>query len=117
MLNKAFAAKDFQIESAENKVAALNDRIEQMAKRFEQERNGLEALNRRLTEELQNEKAERSMLQGALEIARESRAKIQNKYVSLRKKTRLDTAEDEGAPAIEDEFGEFGLVKMAPAAE
>ncbi|HEV2558270.1 MAG TPA: hypothetical protein VGU45_06555 [Microvirga sp.] len=117
MLNKAFAAKDFQIESADNKMATLTERMEQMAKRFEQERNALEAVNRRLTEELQNEKAERSMLQGALEIARESRAKIQNKYVSLRKKTRLDTAEDEGAPAIEDEFADFGLLKMAPAAE
>jgi crescentin len=119
MLNKAFAAKDFQVESAENKVAALNERMEQMTKRYEQERNALEAINRRLTEELQNEKAERSMLQGALEIARESRAKIQNKYVSLRKKTRLDTAEDEGAPAIEDEFpeGNFQPLKMAPAAE
>jgi crescentin len=119
MLNKAFAAKDFQVESADNKVAALTERMEQMAKRYEQERNLLEGLNRRLTEELQNEKAERSMLQGALEIARESRAKIQNKYVSLRKKTRLDTAEDEGAPAIEDEFSEgaFQPMKMAPAAE
>ena len=64
MLNKAFAAKDFQVEGAENKVAALSERIDQMTKRFEQERNTLEALNRRLTEELQNEKAERSMLPG-----------------------------------------------------
>jgi crescentin len=117
MLNKAFAAKDFQVEGAENKVAALSERIDQMTKRFEQERNTLEALNRRLTEELQNEKAERSMLQGALEIARESRAKIQNKYVSLRKKTRLDTAEDEGAPAIEDEFVESNVRPIKPAAE
>ena len=117
MLNKAFAAKDFQVEGAENKVAALSERIDQMTKRFEQERNTLEALNRRLTEELQNEKAERSMLQGALEIARESRAKIQNKYVSLRKKTRLDTAEDEGAPAIEDEFVELNVRPIKPAAE
>ncbi|HEX2510394.1 MAG TPA: chromosome partitioning protein ParA [Microvirga sp.] len=117
MLNKAFAAKDFQVEGAENKVAALSERIDQMTKRFEQERNTLEALNRRLTEELQNEKAERSMLQGALEIARESRAKIQNKYVSLRKKTRLDTAEDEGAPAIEDEVVESNVRPIKPAAE
>ena len=57
------------------------------------------------------------MLQGALEIARESRAKIQNKYVSLRKKTRLDTAEDEGAPAIEDEFVESNVRPIKPAAE
>jgi crescentin len=95
MLGKAMAAKDFQIESADNKVASLSERIDQMTKRFDQERNTLEAANRRLTEELQNEKAERSLIQGALEIARESRTKIQKKYISLRKKTRLDAPEDD----------------------
>ena len=95
MLNKAIAAKDFQIESSDNKVASLAERIDQLTKRFEQDRNTLETANRRLTEELQNEKAERSLIQGALEIARESRIKIQKKYISLRKKTRLDAAEDD----------------------
>ena len=90
MLNKAIAAKDFQIESSDNKLTSLTERIDQLTKRFEQERNTLEAANRRLTEELQNEKAERSLVQGALEIARESRVKIQKKYIALRKKTRLD---------------------------
>ncbi|QFU15683.1 chromosome partitioning protein ParA [Microvirga thermotolerans] len=103
MLNKAIAAKDFQIESADNKVASLTERIDQLTKRFEQDRSTLEAANRRLTEELQNEKAERSLIQGALEIARESRIKIQKKYVSLRKKTRLDTAEDD--PLLLEEEG------------
>jgi crescentin len=101
MLNKAIAAKDFQIESSDNKLASLSERIDQVTKRFEQERNTLEAANRRLTEELQNEKAERSLMQGALEIARESRIKIQKKYISLRKKTRLDAQEDD--PALSDE--------------
>jgi crescentin len=102
MLSKAIAAKDFQIESSDNKVASLSERIDQLTKRFEQERNSLEAANRRLTEELQNEKAERSLVQGALEIARESRIKIQKKYVSLRKKTRLDP-QDEDAAFLNDE--------------
>jgi len=101
MLNKAIAAKDFQIESSDNKVASLSERIDQFTKRFDQERNTLESANRRLTEELQNEKAERSLVQGALEIARESRTKIQKKYVALRKKTRLDTQEDD--PMLFDE--------------
>ncbi|MFL5027552.1 MAG: chromosome partitioning protein ParA, partial [Microvirga sp.] len=73
-------------------------------KRFEQERNTLEAANRRLTVELQNEKAERSLMQGALEIARESRIKIQKKYISLRKKTRLDAQEDDPTLFDEDEI-------------
>ncbi len=95
MLNKAIAAKDFQLETADNKVASLAERIDGLTKRFDQERHLLESANRRLTEELQNEKAERSLIQGALEIARESRVKIQKKYVSLRKKTRLDTPEED----------------------
>ncbi|NIX78059.1 chromosome partitioning protein ParA [Microvirga sp. c23x22] len=103
MLNKAIAAKDFQIESSDNKVASLTERIDQVTKRFEQERNTLESANRRLTEELQNERAERSLVQGALEIARESRVKIQKKYVSLRKKTRLDTQEEDPTLFDEDE--------------
>jgi len=103
MLGKAIAAKDFQIESSDNKVASLTERIDQLTKRFEQERNTLEAANRRLTEELQNEKAERSLVQGALEIARESRTKIQKKYVALRKKTRLDTQDDDPALLEEEE--------------
>lgn len=104
MLNKAIAAKDFQIESSDNKLASLTERIDQLTKRFDQERNTLEAANRRLTEELQNEKAERSLVQGALEIARESRTKIQKKYVALRKKTRLDTQEEDPTLFDEDEI-------------
>jgi crescentin len=103
MLNKAIAAKDFQIETADNKVASLSERIDQLAKRFDQERHALEAANRRLTEALQNEKAERALIQGALEIARESRVKIQKKYASLRQRTRLDPAEDDGALLDEGE--------------
>ncbi|WP_052954857.1 hypothetical protein [Microvirga vignae] len=103
MLNKAIAAKDFQIESSDNKLASLTERIDQLTKRFEQERGTLEAANRRLTEELQNEKAERSLVQGALEIARESRIKIQKKYIALRKKTRLDSQEDDAGLLDKDE--------------
>jgi crescentin len=103
MLNKAIAAKDFQIESSDNKIASLTERVDQITKRFEQERNTLEAANRRLTEELQNEKAERSLIQGALEIARESRVKIQKKYLALRKHTRLDPNEDDMPLQVEEE--------------
>ena len=85
-------------------MASLSERIDQLTKRFEQERSTLEAANRRLTEELQNEKAERSLIQGALEIARESRVKIQKKYIALRKKTRLDAQEDDPSLFDEDEL-------------
>ncbi len=103
MLNKAIAAKEFQVESLDNKLASLSERSDQFTKRFDQERSTLESANRRLTEELQNEKGERALIQGALEIARESRIKIQKKYVSLRKKTRLDTTEDDPGSAEDGE--------------
>jgi crescentin len=103
MLNKAIAAKDFQIESSDNKLSSLTERNDQITKRYEQERNTLEAANRRLTEELQNEKAERALVQGGLEIARESRIKIQKKYIALRKRTRLDAQEDDAGLIEEDE--------------
>jgi crescentin len=115
MLTKAIAAKDFQIESSETKLANLAERMDQLAKRFEQERNALEAANRRLVEELQNEKSERSLLQGALEIARESRTKIQKKYIALRKKTRLDTGEDDDPTPAEAEETESNVRPIKPA--
>ena len=46
----------------------------------------------------------RRFIQGALEIARESRTKIQKKYVALRKRTRLDTQEDDPTLFDEDEI-------------
>jgi crescentin len=115
MLTKAIAAKDFQIESAESKLASLGERSDQFAKRFEQERNALEAANRRLTEELQNEKSERSLLHGALEIARESRIKIQKKYIALRKKTRLDAAEEDDPTLFDVEEAESNVRPLKPS--
>jgi chromosome segregation ATPase len=115
MLTKAIAAKDFQVESAESKLASLAERSDQLAKRFEQERNALEAANRRLTEELQNEKSERSLLFGALEIARESRIKIQKKYIALRKKTRLDAAEDDDPTLFDVEEAESNVRPLKPS--
>jgi crescentin len=116
MLNKAMAAKDFQIESSDTKASNLAERMDQFVKRSEQERNTLEAAVRRLTEELQNEKAERSLIQGALEIARESRTKIQKKYVSLRKKTRLDTPEEDPT-LFDDEVIEVSNVRAIKSAD
>lgn len=94
MLVKALAAKEAAVDSANSKAASLADRIDQLTKRFEQERTSLETANRRLIEELQGEKAERSLAQGALEIARESRFKLQKQYAALKQKSRLAAAGD-----------------------
>ncbi len=85
MLAKALSAKESLLESNARKVANLTSRIDQINARFEQERASYEAANRRLIEELQSEKAERSLAQGALDIARNSRPKLLTQYTALKR--------------------------------
>ena len=85
MLSKALSAKEALLDSANRKIANLTGRIEQINTRFEQERASFEAANRRLIEELQSEKAERSLAQGALDIARNSRSKLLTQYTALKR--------------------------------
>ncbi len=85
MLTKALSAKEALLDSANRKTANLGGRIEQINLRFEQERASFEAANRRLIEELQSEKAERSLAQGALDIARNSRSKLLTQYTALKR--------------------------------
>ena len=88
MLTKAMAAKDAAIEQATTRTAALSDRIDQMSRRNEAERAELDAANRRLIEELQNERSERVLAQGALDIARESRLALQKQHEALKRSAR-----------------------------
>lgn len=85
MLSKALSAKEALLDSSNRKIANLTGRIEQINARFEQERASFEAANRRLIEELQSEKAERSLAQGALDIARNSRSKLLTQYTALKR--------------------------------
>lgn len=85
MLTKALGAKEALLDSANRKTASLGSRIEQINLRFEQERASFEAANRRLIEELQSERAERSLAQGALDIARNSRSKLLTQYTALKR--------------------------------
>ena len=93
MLVKALAAKDASLESVTTRANNLSDRVEALTLRFEQDRLALEATNRRLIEELQNEKAERTLAQGALDIARESRAALQRQNETLKRATRVRQGE------------------------
>ena len=88
MLTKAMAAKDAALEQGASQIAALTDRMDQITRRHETDRNELEIANRRLIEELQTERSERAMALGALEIARESRASLQKQYESLKRSAR-----------------------------
>jgi len=87
MLAKAVAAKDQILESANRKSSSLLERIEQLNARFEQERSEFEVTHRRLIEELQNERAERSLAHGALDIARKSRSTVLAQYTALKRQT------------------------------
>jgi crescentin len=99
ILVRTVAAKDAALDNANGKVASLSDRLDQLTKRFEQERAALETQSRRLVDELQYEKAERSLAQGALEIARESRLRLQKQHAALKQKLRLGEDEVHQPPA------------------
>ncbi|MBE7197939.1 MAG: chromosome partitioning protein ParA [Parafilimonas terrae] len=88
MLAKALAAKDAALEQAGSRNAALTERIEQLTHRQEAARIEFEATNRRLAEDLQNERSERALVQGALDIARETRATLQKQYEALKRSGR-----------------------------
>lgn len=114
MLAKALSAKDAQFDGANGRIASLQDRVEGLTRRFEQDRMALEAINRRLIEELQNEKAERAMAQGALDIARESRFSLQRQNVSLKRAVRgIGGTETENAPENGSSAG--GREEMRPS--
>ena len=98
MLSKALAAKDAALENALNKSSSLADRIDGLTKRYENDRLGQEAANRRLIEELENEKAERTLAQGALEIARENRVALQRQNESLKRAVRSGLAHPDDQP-------------------
>lgn len=87
-LLRSVAAKEAVIEAAEAKAAKSAGRIDEINARFQQERSELQAANRALMEELQGERSERALAQGALEISRANRAKIQKQLSALRRKSR-----------------------------
>lgn len=88
MLTKALAAKEAAMEQSQTRVAALADRMEQLGRRHEAEKAELQAANRRLVEELQNERSERALAQGALDIARETRSSLQKQHEALKRAVR-----------------------------
>ena len=72
-VTKALEAKEAAITRAEQRTQVLLDRIDQLASDFGGERQAFESKIAALEEELQREKSERAIAQGALEMARRSR--------------------------------------------
>jgi crescentin len=102
-LARTVAAKELALESAEDKAAKLAERIEALTARHKAERGELEAANRALMEELRSERSERALAQGALEISRENRAKIQKQLAVLRH--RLRAGREGGDEALLIDYG------------
>lgn len=88
MLTKALAAKDVAVEQAMSRATTLSDRVDQLSQRHATELHELEVANRRLVEDLQSERSERALMQGALDIARESRVILQKQHEALKRDAR-----------------------------
>jgi crescentin len=114
MLDRAMVAKDAQIEQANSRAAALSEQIATITARFEQEHATLENANRRLIEQLQNEKAERALVQGALSIARSSREKLLDQISALKKNRGNFNPE---LPTTSQAMDERNLAEGVPAGD
>ncbi|RFC65154.1 hypothetical protein DYI37_04700 [Fulvimarina endophytica] len=102
MLNKALSGKSAALDSALEQVEARADQMDELTQRFEKEKAALKAANRRLLEDLEAEKAERTLAQGALKIARESRSWLQKQNEALKRSNRaLRTATDDADLPVE----------------
>lgn len=99
MLTKAMAAKDAALEQALGRVSSLSDRIDHLVHRQEVERADFETVNHRLVEELQHERSERKLAQGALDIARESRVSLQKQHDALKRAARAHAGDDAASRA------------------
>lgn len=106
MLTNALAAKDVQIEQLATRVAASKSQLDEATGRYEQERLGIEAANRKLIEDVQSERAERALAQGALSIARNSREKLLVQLDEMKRSRygrTVDTIVDRDVPAEANE--------------
>ena len=100
MLTKAIAAKESLLQRADHRTGMLLDRIDQLTRKFEDERNALEAKNKKLWEDLQREKSERALAQGALETARRTRIEVEREIARLQRNRRAAQDEERtGEPA------------------
>jgi crescentin len=97
MLTKAIAAKESLLQRADHRTGMLLDRIDQLTRKFEEERSALETKNKRLWEDLQREKSERALAQGALETARRSRSELEREFAKLQRQRRRGGADAESA--------------------
>jgi crescentin len=96
-LAKGLEARETSISRLEHRGQMLLDRIDQLTADFGAERQGFEARIATLSEELQREKSERAIAQGALEMARRSRVEIHREFLKIKKmRSGANEAEEPG---------------------
>jgi crescentin len=95
VLTKALEAKEASVARLEHRSQMLLDRIDQLTSDFAAERQAFESKIAALSEELQKERSERAIAQGALEMARRSRVEIHREFLKI-KKMRSGANEAEG---------------------
>jgi crescentin len=115
MLAKAIAAKESLLQRSDHRTGMLLDRIDQLTRKFEDDRNVLEAKNKKLWEDLQREKSERALAQGALETARRTRLEVEREIARLQRsrRTGAQPGESAGDPAVAPPSTEV-VVETAP---
>ena len=94
-LTKTLEAKESSTARLEQRSQMLLDRIDQLTSDFAGERQAFEARIAALSEELQREKSERAIAQGALEMARRSRVEIHREFLKIKKMRSGTTEADE----------------------
>jgi len=90
MLTKAIAAKDAQINHLQSKASSFESRFSGLLQTQENEKLQHEAAKRKLVEQLESERAERALAQGALTIARASREKMSAQIEALKRGRSLN---------------------------
>lgn len=103
MIAKAIAAKDAIIEQSAERIASLTAALADLEAVLQAEKAGFHVSTQRLSAELENERSERALLQGALNISRESRAEVQRQFDVFRRALRLNPAGGETGQPVAPE--------------
>ena len=108
MLTNALGAKEAQVEQLQSRVETMKHQLDDAATRYEQERQSIESVNRKLIEEVQSERAERALAQGALSIARGSREKLMSQIDEM-KRDRFGRGPETADVVVRDDAGQTNI--------
>jgi crescentin len=102
-LTKELHDRDAALVKTEHRVEMLLDRLEQVTKVTDAERDRLQARVEKLTDDLNAERAEKAMVQGALETARRSRVEIHREFLRIKHAGEPEQGSHTGEEATGDQ--------------